>query len=356
MRLLLTSERFPCDLHHFQQNDFAEAIQRSELDTWTFTKEVDNPELQGLARIRGHLDVMAQQLAALGDIEEAHKAEKNVVLEKLEHARVELFTTIDSAMPKITQEKAIVQAALEFVELPGDRERLRSPGLGYKTAGDQPDDAPRGSKVGRRSPHSIADSAPRSLNFTDMESSGEEEAGSDNYNDEDDYDDYGEIPGSGWAVLGFLVAILGVGVRVNRKHLGLQVRKWRDERFEALKHHRRAAKRRAESTLLRKPPHIQQRHQPRPQRLHSSTQHQVSNYELQRLKDRDSGVMSLRTSERTGYQPTSSNQVPSAAATRPSSPPRSSPRSPSPQRIAISSGFVNNHSWRWRPHVLLGRG
>ena len=324
---------------------------------------------------------MAQQLAALGDIEEAHKAEKNVVLEKLEHARVELFTAIDSAMPRITQEKAIVQAALEFVELPGDRERLRSPGLGNKTAGVQPDGAPRGSKVGRRSPHSIADSGPRSLNFTDMESSGGDEAGSDNYNDEDDYDDYGEIPGSGWAVVGFLAAILGVGVHANRKHLGARVRKWRDDRLDALKHHHRATRRRSESNSLRKHSLVQQRHQPRPQRLHSSTQHHVSNYELQHLKERDAGVMSLTTSELTqtwghlgeaeilrssstpsGHQPTSSNsnQVLAATVTRPSSIPRSPARSSSPPhgRVAVSNGpgNVNNRSWRWRPHVLLGRG
>ena len=34
------------------QVDFADAIQRSELDTWTLGKLSDNPELQGLATIR----------------------------------------------------------------------------------------------------------------------------------------------------------------------------------------------------------------------------------------------------------------------------------------------------------------
>ena len=372
------------------QNDFAEAIQRSELDTWAYTKEVDNPELQGLARIRGHLDVMAQQLSALGDIEEAHKAEKNVVLEKLEHARVELFTAIDAAMPRINHEKAIVQAALEFVELPGDRERLRSPGLAYKTAAGQADVS---AKLPRRSPHSVADSAPRSLNFTDVDSSGGEEAGSVDYDDDDDYDDfddYGEVPESGWVVVSFLAAILGVGLHANRKHLGMQMRKWRDEGLEALKHHNnRATQRRANPIATRKPPrfqHKQQRQQGQQgqQRLrhHSSiAHHRVSNYELERLDKRDTGVISVTTSERAQsdgaeveetppvtsrhssparQRPTSSpsSQPPSAyASSLPSSPPRSPPRPPSPQRIImISNGSVNHRSWRWRPHVLLGRG
>jgi hypothetical protein len=349
-----------------QQNDFAEAIQRSELDTWTFTKEVDNPELQGLARIRGHLDVMAQQLSALGEIEEAHKAEKNVVLEKLEHARVELFTAIDAAMPRISHEKAIVQAALEFVELPGDRERLRSPGLAHKT-GDRVsagrthvdrnsfhagDPGFISSKSARRSPHagSVADSAPRSLNFTDVDSSGEEEMGSDNYDDDDDYDDdYGEVPGSGWVVAGFLTAILGVGLHVNRKHLGVQVKKWRDERlgYRTTKLVKHQPRRRADSIVTEKP-HIQQRQQ---RQLASCAQHQVSSYELQRLEERDAGVMSLTTSERTFGQvgtpraPDAARYSSTPARQRPTPRPSSPPRSP--PRLA---------SWRWRPHVLLGRG
>jgi len=75
------------------QNEFAEAIQRSELDTWTFTKEVDNPELLGLARIRGHLDGMARQLSALGEVEEVHMAEKNVVLEAGAYTRSRLSSS-----------------------------------------------------------------------------------------------------------------------------------------------------------------------------------------------------------------------------------------------------------------------
>ena len=393
--LLSTSSRGPLRPSTFSttQNDFAEAIQRSELDTWTFTKEVDNPELQNLARIRGHLDVMAQQLSALGEIEEAHKAEKNVVLEKLEHARVELFTAIDAAMPRITHEKAIVQAALEFVELPGDRERLRSPGLAHKfgergTVGrgrgnrnsfNGSDSGIAPSKAARRSPRtgSVADSAPRSLNFTDVESSDDEEGSSE---DSDEYK-YSAVPGSGSVVAMALAAIFAVGVHVKRKGLGVHVRRWRDERLENLKY--RATNigknqlRRQEESIETKKFHTQQRQ-------HSIAEHRVSNYELQRLDEKDARRMSLTTSERTiGHvdAPQTSNasaHMPSQAwqrvssptsnavmpqTSRSSSPPHSPPRPPSPQRSVISStndsvaiGRSNRTNWRWRPHVLLGRG
>lgn len=318
---------------------------------------------------------MAQQLSALGAIEEAHKAEKNVVLEKLEHARVELFTTIDTAMPRISHEKAIVQAALDFVELPGDRERLRSPGLAHKNgdhnlshAGDTrfvP------SKSVRRSPYtsSVADSAPRSLNFTDMDSSGEEheEVGNDEYDEY--YDDYGEVPGSGWIVAGFLIAILGVGLRVNRKFLGRRIQKWREERMETLKF-------RTKKFLKHQP--IRRADQPSTKRSHtqprqrSSTQREVNDYELQHLEERDPVVISVTTEERT-FSPLVTpraaelNDIYGLAGPQSqqrrhpsSSEPRSSTSTP---RIIMSSGpgihSTHKHcssQWRWRPHVLLGRG
>lgn len=320
---------------------------------------MENRELQGLARIRGHLDVMAQQLHALGEIEEAHKAEKNVVLEKLEHARIELFTAIDAAMPRINHEKAIVRAALDFVELPGDRERLSSAGQANKSPGNAID--PRGftpSRSARRSPHtgSAADSAPRSLNFTDVtdvESSGDEEVGSDTY-DDNHYDDNAEAPESGWVVVGFLMAILGVGLLVNRRHLGPQLRKWKDKRLESLKnhhrHHHHASRRRADMLSSEKP-HVQQREA---DNSSSSAQHQVSNYELQHLEERDdatTGVMSLTTSERHTTEKwrrvhlgETSHEAPDSAGghhsqASPAGQPAGQPR-----------------SWRWRPHVLLGRG
>ena len=73
---------------------------------------------------RGLLDVLAQQLCALHEMEETQKTEKNVVLEKVEQARVELLAAIDGALPQISHEQAVVQAALDFVELPDDRNKL----------------------------------------------------------------------------------------------------------------------------------------------------------------------------------------------------------------------------------------
>jgi hypothetical protein len=385
------------------------------LDTWTFSKEVDNPELQGLARIRGHLDFMAQQLAALGEIEEAHKAEKNVVLEKMEHARVELFTAIDSAMPNISHETAIVQAALEFVELPGDRERLRSPGRvhpgdrsgeGGRAYAGRPKLAPAPAPApARHSPRnaSVAGSAPRSLNFTDVDSSGDEggaEGRDDDYNDDDSDND--ATPGSGWVVVvvGCLAAVLGAGVHVNRHHTHVvaRVRRWTQARLGGL---RRCAATFAKQRPVRpgaKKPHVQPRsHASSGAQRHASTSastHERRHHDQDvraREKARDTrGAMSpsLTASERTTGQvggqvaarrapeapplsptrprPPSASSNPSAQShltppppKSPVSPPSSPPRAPSTQRVVATSGSVasrNQRSWRWRPHVLLGRG
>mmetsp|Transcript_21017 Transcript_21017/g.52262 ORF Transcript_21017/g.52262 Transcript_21017/m.52262 type:complete len:447 (+) Transcript_21017:93-1433(+) len=438
------AEPFSTALQRLQQlqNDFAEAIQRSELDTWTFTKEVDNPELQGLARIRGHLDVMAQQLSALGEIEEAHKAEKNVVLEKLERARVELLTAIDAAIPRISHERTIVQAALDFVELPGDRERLRSPGddiNGHVCVSEGRDNntelyslrlSDPVSPLSKPAPlsicdRSVADTAPRNLKFTDVDSAEDQEDEADRgKDDDDDYHNYKEIPGSGWVVAGFLTVILGVGLHVNRKHLGVQVRTWRADRQRAqdLRASEHAECHSPDSSLIwtniessavgngapRSFPssqaspsslsnvgvnfvgssaryNSQASTPPPPSRYY---QHQPASAQRQVSSERDSGVLSLTASERTVGQsdapqvgtatkrpstpprqrptpvtptPASQNQAVSPvlpSASLESSPPRSLPRPPSPLRTVISSGSVANRNrvWRWRPHVLLGRG
>jgi hypothetical protein len=138
-----------------------------------------------------------------------------------------------------------VQAALEFVELPGDRERLRSPGkdsdVAVRVSTGRNNVELNSFRVGDPEPSlyqspttlsahtgSVADidTTPRNLSLTDLVNAGEEEDEANNYDDDDDdeYDDYGEVSGSGWIVAGFMGVLLSVGLHINRKHLCTQLR------------------------------------------------------------------------------------------------------------------------------------